>query len=150
MNISRKRYAKLKSTVQKCKLFFDTSDPFKICKLLEIKIHIVSLEGLYGFSNIPNSADAELSISNASIFLSNKLNPYSRKIVCAHELGHILLQGNEQLNLFDIENPGNDLAEYEANLFAIGLMPDIYISSIDYRSLSRKELYDYMNNIIGF
>ena len=150
MNITHKRYDKLKSIVQKCKLFFDTSDPFRICKLLEIKVHIVSLEGLYGFSNIPNSANEELSISNASIFLSNKLNSYSRKIVCAHELGHILLQGNEQLNLFDIENTGNDLAEYEANLFAIELMPDIYILPIDYHLLSRKELYNYMNNIISF
>lgn len=158
MNIPHQRYKKIKSIVNILTVLLDTTDPFKICNLLEIEISYIPLSSnIFGFVDIGKFKSKSiypqkpsLYIPNAKIFISTHLKPYSQKIVCAHELGHILLRKRESLNLFDVENPGNDLTEYEANLFAIELMPDIYNSPINYLLLSQKELYDYMNNIIAF
>lgn len=146
MNLERKRYNKIKMMANKCKLLFGTSDPLEICKLLDIKLRFIHLSsGIYGFSDLERNAEN----FSATIFLSNALNPYAQRIVCAHELGHILLHGNERLNLFDINEQENSLPEYEANLFAIELMPQIYHSpTVEYSKLSCSGLYRYMNKKI--
>ena len=153
MEINRKRYDRLKSMAKGCNNLFGTSNPFEICRMAGIGVRFILLsKGIYGFSDIlekPESIPENVSPINAMIYLSSALNSYAGKIVCAHELGHVLLQKDERLNLFDIEDQEESLYEYEANLFAIELMPQIYHSpSIDYRDLTRRELYQYMNQKI--
>lgn len=156
MKISAQRYREIKSTVKTLTNLLDTTDPFKICKLMGIRINLVPLTpNLSGFVNVDkteantlNPQKHSLYIPSATIFLSNSLNPYSQKIVCAHELGHIVLQKNNELNLFDTSNPQDNLAEHEANIFAIELMPHIYHGSINYYLLNSSELYEYMNKKI--
>ena len=137
MEINRKRYDRLKSMAKGCNNLFGTSNPFEICRMAGIGVRFISLsKGIYGFSDIlekPESIPENVSPINAMIYLSSAL----------------LLQKDERLNLFDIEDQEESLYEYEANLFAIELMPQIYHSpSIDYRDLTRRELYQYMNQKI--
>lgn len=158
MDISKARYKKIQSLANICRNLFDTTDPFKICKLLDIKIRYISLSnGIWGFSNIWSSDGSNISIFqnkiypiHATIFLSSKLDKYSQKIVCAHELGHVLLHNKERLNLFDIKDQADSFTEYEANIFAIELLPQIYhCANRDYRLPNRCDLYYYMNKKIA-
>lgn len=145
MEIDINRYQEIRALVAGCIYLLGSSDPFKICKLLDIKIQTVPLSlGLYGFSDVCSNSG----YTKASIFLSDKLTSYARKIVCAHELGHILSHKKDRLNLFDLENPVDSIAEYEANIFAIELMPQIYRGHKNYLDLSCSELANYMDEKI--
>ena len=48
------------------------------------------------------------------------------------------------------ENETKDIKEYEANLFAIELLPQIYNNfSIDYHDLNKEEMQAFMNKKIS-
>lgn len=144
MELTSEKYIHLRRVVENCKTLCKSSNPFELCKIFDIKIHFLPLEnGLFGFADISHSTEQPIK-ERATIFISSKVSSYAQKIICAHELGHILLQKNQTLSLFDSDNPANSLSEYEANIFAIELLPQIYTGTKDYKSLSTKELYDYM------
>ena len=144
MELTPEKYIRLKRIINNCKALCKSSNPFELCKILNIKIYFLPLEnGLFGFADISSSDEQPLK-SKATIFISSCVSSYAQKIICAHELGHILLQRDQSLNLLDSSNPSNSISEYEANLFAIELLPQIYIGVKDYRCLSREELYNYM------
>ena len=70
------------------------------------------------------------------------LSPQERKIVAAHELGHILLHSDKlkaaahhEMNIYDM----GDKTEYQANLFAA----DLLIDDEDVEDLARSEEMDY-------
>ncbi|MEW4414462.1 ImmA/IrrE family metallo-endopeptidase [Clostridium sp. AN503] len=158
MEISPTRYQKIKSTIANCKTLFRTTDPFKICELLGFKVYSVKLgSNLHGFADVKqtlassiNQRKEKLYTVKANIYLSDSLDSYSKKIVCAHELGHVLLQYKEELNLFESTNETKDIKEYEANLFAIELLPQIYNNfSIDYHDLNKEEMQAFMNKKIS-
>ena len=48
----------------------------------------------------------------------------SKKILCAHELGHIFLHDDTLNNFADVTGRINMQAEYEANLFVLALLED--------------------------
>lgn len=159
MEISYSRYRQIKDTINGCKKILGTTDPFKICELLGIIIRLVPLSSnMLGFADIRhvnadvlNFRNGQLRIFDATIFLSEVLTSYSRKITCAHELGHVLLQYDDDINLFDCVDASKDLKEYEANLFAIELMPHIYNNqTIDYRTLNKSELQHFMNRKVSY
>lgn len=55
--------------------------------------------------------------NNNYILINKKYDIKSRKILCAHELGHIILhKGNNRFKGDNLEY------EYEANLFAVALL----------------------------
>lgn len=131
MEICYQRYNYIKNMVENCQYFFNTNDPIQICKLLDIKIYIIPLRDKFGWTSDNkqqyNSSDTDsrsfIRPIHASIYLSNKLNFFTQRIVCAHELGHIFLHKKDQLNLFNSSEDLKNMSEYEANLFAIELMP---------------------------
>ncbi len=149
MELTQYRYFRLKRIIRNCKILCNSSNPFDICKILGIKVHYSTIkDSLFGFSEAhctENSAEI-----NANIFISSSTSSYAQKIICAHELGHILLQKNQSLNLLDSDNPGDSIYEYEANIFAIELLPHIYRGAKDYRNLSKEELYDYILNKLNY
>ncbi len=55
----------------------------------------------------------------------------SRRIMCAHELGHIFLHDDTLNNFANLDGRVNLDAEYEANLFALALLEDQENLSMD-------------------
>jgi Zn-dependent peptidase ImmA (M78 family) len=100
---------------------FGTRDPFELAEDLGVSVmwrgNFGRLKGMY-----------RVVLRNRYIFLSNSLGEETARIVCAHELGHDQLhrdfaKGNGLLE-FMLYNM-NSRAEYEANVFAAGLLlPD--------------------------
>ena len=99
---------------------FNTRNPFDLCSNMGIKIRYKDLgKGIKAYffyqSRIKN------------IVINQNTAPVSRRILCAHELGHAVLhkelaamKGFHELKLFDSVSP----AEYEANIFAAELLID--------------------------
>lgn len=57
------------------------------------------------------------------------MNSYTARILCAHELGHIFLHDGvaamEYNRYVDLKITDETIREYEANIFAVMLMPQI-------------------------
>ena len=112
---------------------FGTNDPFTIAeglkkyngKPVSIAVRYFDAKKQKGFcTNILN---------NYFIFINQNLSCYMRRMVCGHELGHILFHQDKlgrdengrlkklvEWELFDIK----DRTEYEANLFLANLLID--------------------------
>ena len=67
----------------------------------------------------------------------------SVRIIAAHELGHILLHSESDINMFE-ENTDFSYEEYEADIFVMELMPKIQPYYRDYTTLSPEELRKYI------
>lgn len=142
MDISTKRYHDIRSKALKCKKLFRTSNPVAIARGLGINYSVLPLNSIEGFAT-------EDQHGHCSIFISDKYNSYQRRILCAHELGHIILHSEDELNCFDRdEGPTSPvITEYEADLFAIELMPFI-AARIDYTALNAQELHQYIKSLL--
>ena len=99
---------------------YDTRDPFELCKAIGVEVFYAdlgSLKGMYKYLK-----------KNRFAVINERLDSYSKTLVCAHELGHdILHQGLakrvclQEFMLYDMKSR----PEYEANLFASEiLLPD--------------------------
>ena len=104
---------KIKQAVEKLKSTYNTNNPFEICEHLWIndkernfnetrKAYFVSIYG------------------QTSITINSNYIEKSKNILCAHELGHIIL-GHTGVNNFESEN---QQAEREANLFTLYMLFD--------------------------
>lgn len=98
---------------------YDTSDPFKLARAVDVEIlkrDFKRQKGAY-----------KVILKNRFIFIKKDLSQYEARIVAAHELGHDLLHreyamlngGFEEYSLF---NRPDDRMEYEANIFAAQLL----------------------------
>ena len=105
---------------------YGTNDPFRIVdKMKNVSIRFFSAARQKGFcTNILN---------NYYIFINQNLSPQMQRMVCGHELGHVMLHKEKlsrgkdgkmkklvEWELFDIK----DTTEYEANLFLANLLID--------------------------
>ena len=110
-----------RSLIRRC----GTNDSFKIAKDLNISVHFHSMKRQKAF--------CLYFMRNYSIHINENLSEQMQRMACAHELGHILLHkpllrpdssGDVkrlvEMELFDITS----ITEYEANLFAAGLLID--------------------------
>ncbi|HBM81118.1 MAG TPA: hypothetical protein DD426_09840 [Clostridiaceae bacterium] len=73
----------IKSEVRKLINLYQTSDPFALCKALNIliiKIDLGSIRGIYQYKN-----------RKQIIYLNCNLHSTLSRQVCAHELGHAIL-----------------------------------------------------------
>lgn len=96
---------------------YDSSDPFELCKCLDIIVLISDLGNeLSGFFQRTNDGIEILHINN-------KLNEHERRYICSHELGHAILQPDLAISFF-IENPLliKNKYEIEADSFAAELL----------------------------
>lgn len=108
-------YACVEELIEK----YNTSDPFELMDALDIHCESSNLEHLKGYCVIIHGIKF--------IAINENLRPAERKIVAAHELGHIILHSDklkaaahEDMNIYNIA----DKTEYQANLFAADLLLD--------------------------
>ena len=105
---------------------FDTRDPFQLCQAIGVEVFYAdlgSLKGMYKYLK-----------KNRFAVINENLDPFTKTLVCAHELGHDILHQNlarevclQEFILYDMKSR----PEYEANLFASEiLLPDEIILSL--------------------
>ena len=100
---------------------FKTCDPFELARRMNILVKFRS-------DFVTQRGASVIILGNRVIFINANLSEQMQRMVCAHELGHLLLHrasyGEEAwvLNheLFDMK----DELEYEANVFAANLLID--------------------------
>jgi len=139
-------YACVEELIEK----YNTSDPFELMDALDIHCESSNLEHLKGYCVIIHGIKF--------IAINENLRPAERKIVAAHELGHIILHSDklkaaahEDMNIYNIA----DKTEYQANLFAADLLLDddevdelAMQEGIDFYTMAR---YLYTNpQLLGF
>lgn len=101
------------------KEMYFSSDPFEICKSLDITVLIHDLgDELSGFFQ-RTKENIEI------LHINSRLNEYERRYICSHELGHAILQPDLAISFF-IENPLllQNKFEIEADSFAAELLLD--------------------------
>lgn len=105
---------------------YDTRDPFQLCQAIGVEVFYAdlgSLKGMYKYLK-----------KNRFAVINENLDPFTKTLVCAHELGHDILHQNlarkvclQEFILYDMKSR----PEYEANLFASEiLLPDDIILSL--------------------
>ncbi len=98
---------------------YHTDDPFALAELFGIRI-LERSECHKGFK-----AQAIKFRGYAPyIVINSKYTDSSKKILCAHELGHIFLHDETLNNFADVGGKLNMETEYEANLFVLALLED--------------------------
>lgn len=97
---------------------FGTQDPFAICQQLGIEILFLPLGQMRGYCYSNENGTA--------VVLHNELSEHEAYVVCAHELGHVLLHSN--LNRIYLDTSTfvcERKLENEVNAFAVCLLyPD--------------------------
>lgn len=105
---------------------FDTRDPFQLCQAIGVEVFYADLgspKGMYKYLK-----------KNRFAVINENLDPFTKTLVCAHELGHDILHQNlarkvclQEFILYDMKSR----PEYEANLFASEiLLPDDIILNL--------------------
>ena len=105
---------------------YDTRDPFQLCQAIGVEVFYAdlgSLKGMYKYLK-----------KNRFAVINENLDPFTKTLVCAHELGHDILHQNlarkvclQEFILYDMKSR----PEYEANLFASEiLLPDDIILNL--------------------
>ena len=149
MEISTERYKEIRKTAKSCFDFFRTRNPFEILIQLGVDCSLIALEGdLGGFTNIYKYSDEDNQYAH-QVYINTKYDAYSQKIIAAHELGHVLLHRTDSLNMFE-ENEPTQIKEYEANIFALELMPQLQPQNKDYKYFSKNQLQQYINSKLFF
>lgn len=114
-------------------------NPFFIANSLGITCRFVDFN-----PELPAVSSRLSETDKGTIYINNNFtSSYAKKILCAHELGHLCLHKNDDLNLFDCKT--SPIKEYEANYFAVLLLPQIIVNT-DISKMSVETFNDYMSN----
>ena len=124
--------------VQQIKDNWQTNDPYTIAEHLGIQVIFSDSLGkdftahTVRFSNYPTL-----------ITINNNYSDLSKKILCAHELGHALLHSDVLVNHFAVNSSNiHTAAEWEANLFALALLSDA--ETLSQLSLPLESMNNYL------
>lgn len=91
-------------------------DPFDIAERFGIKVNINN-------SGKPSAYIINMPNYPTVISIFGDISDVSRKVLCAHELGHAILHDNCVINRFTgTKDAVQNYTEYEANLFAVALL----------------------------
>ena len=118
------------------KVSWQTNDPYEIAERLGIVV-------LHRDTNIKDFTAQTLKFPSypTIISINNAYSEFSKKVLCAHEVGHALLH-EECINHFAITNKNIATnVEHEANLFAVALLADDDIDDILAYPLSNMSNY---------
>lgn len=93
---------------------YNTKDPFKLSKKLNIEIRYCNLGDTKGFF--------KKILKRKYIFINSELTDFEQKLVCAHELGHALLHSSKEFEFMidrtrlirrnKVENEANEFASW--------------------------------------
>lgn len=98
---------------------YHTNDPYELARIFGIRV----LEREHCIKGFKAHA-VKFRGYTPYIVINNKYSSQSKKVLCAHELGHALLHEDTVNNFADVTHKINMEAEYEANLFALALLED--------------------------
>lgn len=129
--IEEKRLKKIQRKAEFALKCSDTKNPLNIANALGIKVCTIDLKSVKAF--IAGTSNEE------TIYIDEKLTSYSKKIVCAHELGHYFLNSNNYAECFDSEIDSYN--EFEANLFVMYLMPQVF-TRMDFEKINSIEQFN--------
>ena len=90
-------------------------NPIDIAEALGYKVILSNLKEIPAFCDY----------NSGEIYISNAADKYSQQILCAHELGHLILDNCNSVSLFD-ETIDSE-SEVEANAFAYYLYPKAFV-----------------------
>ena len=103
----------IQTVAQELIIKYDTRDPFELCKAIGVEVFYAdlgSLKGMYKYLK-----------KNRFAVINENLDSFTKRLVCAHELGHDILHQNlakqvclQEFMLYDMKSR----PEFEANLFA--------------------------------
>lgn len=115
----------IKQIVENLKYTYNTNNPFEICEQMGIPVRQRKFNPTRKayFIALPDSP---------LIYVNSLFIEKSKKILCAHELGHILL-GHTDVNNFDSESKKS---EREANLFTLYMLFDEDDFNMKFESMS--------------
>lgn len=116
---------------------FQTSDPFEICRLMGFTVVYAQLSGMRGFYQRGDFGDV--------IYIDESLSIEEQSFVCAHELGHAMLDSNANA-IFLNRHTYQVIGKYErtADRFAAMLLwPDDNVL-LEYADLTLEQLSHLM------
>lgn len=117
---------KIKQAVKDLKEKYNTNNPFEICEQMDISVRKKTFNPSFKAIFVYACEDHPI------ITINDGYMEKSKHILCAHELGHIVL-GHEGVNNFESENLK---AEREANLFALYMLFDENEFDIKFENMS--------------
>ncbi len=130
--LTKERYMYILSKATELLTLSNNKHPFALAKILNVQIRLAPL-----VDNVPGFLENSIPNHSATIYINSLIDSYSQKIVCAHELGHLLLHNAEDsYQLFDADI--NAISEFEANLFVQLLLPQVFArtSTKDFKTIS--------------
>ena len=113
-------------------------DPFNIAKHNRIEYALVPITEPFALS-IPNK------LGKYTMYISSLVDRYSQKILCYHELGHVLCENIPNVYLFD--HTIDHESEFLANYFAANFLPILSRMNIDPET-SIEDVNDYITSLI--
>lgn len=140
--MNKEKLKRIEYIVSRLKKVFHNSDPFHIARELGVKCNMCQLT-----DDTPAFSAKETKNDPGTIFINSRLSLYSKKILCAHELGHLFFHDDYLELLFDPEI--NPIYEYEANYFAAMLLPQI-MADINIEKFTVREFNEYIANKIKY
>ena len=109
--------------------------------LIKNPIDIAIANGIsISFVDLDNELPAFADLKSRIIYISKYADNYSRQILCAHEMGHILLQKDNSVSLFD--ETLDSINEFEANLFLYYIYPKVF-SRMNYSMIHSIEDFNH-------
>ena len=126
-------------TAQLFKDYYQTDDPFTYANALNLHVNFTSHFGKDFKAQIVKHEQRTI------IFINEKYDQMSRKLLCSHEIAHYLFHSTEETNYYNnITNVKQTRLEHEANLFALAIaMPDLG-KNISLENLSGYILHEIM------
>ena len=106
---------------------YGTSNPYKLCKYLNIEIFHMDLGNVKGIY--------KKTLTNKFIIINENLTKFSQTIVLVHELGHAILHDSREMQAlkdYDLFPKYTTKIEIEANIFTSELMYDENIEDYEY------------------
>ena len=120
-----------------------TRNPFSIIQGLNVILVFAPLQGVRGFYHYFQR--------NNIIYIDDSLPPSEQMLVCAHELGHMLLHKKANALFMDTRTQFNTYRyETEANEFAMYLLvgDDVIMEHRDYTSEQLARFLGYQRELI--
>lgn len=108
---------------------YETNDPFKIAKLMNIQVIFMEFKAWMGLYTEINGVK--------TIYINSTLSEILQKMVCGHELGHGQQTFKEAVFMKEHYLFGTNKLENEANQFAAEI---IFSSEIDEEELSELDI----------
>ena len=123
--LSEKRAKEIIAYARQLKSYWHTNDPYELAAIYGYQI--TERESCYpGFTAQIVGIEGYKTV----ISINKAYNEFSKKLLCAHELGHAFFHSEAVCNHFaGIDTDMESNTEHEANLFAVALLTDDLINN---------------------